>query len=30
MTMKVHFPPSAMFNLKAGDKVTLHMSFSKP
>ncbi|WP_237711902.1 hypothetical protein [Rhodanobacter sp. 115] len=30
MALKVHFPPSAMAGLKAGDKITLHMGFSKP
>ncbi|TAM93721.1 MAG: hypothetical protein EPN40_13035 [Rhodanobacteraceae bacterium] len=30
MALKVHFPPAAMANLKAGDKITLHMGFSKP
>ncbi|KZC17101.1 MAG: hypothetical protein J0I71_00980 [Rhodanobacter sp.] len=30
MALKVHFPPSAMASLKAGDKITLHMGFSKP
>lgn len=30
MALKVHFPPSAMANLKAGDKITLRMGFSKP
>lgn len=30
MKLKVHFPPSALANLKAGDKITLHMGFSKP
>ncbi len=30
MDLKVHFPPSAVANLKAGDKITLHMGFSKP
>lgn len=30
MSLKVHFPPSAMASLKAGDKITLHMGFSKP
>ncbi|MCE5232282.1 MAG: hypothetical protein ABFC67_06375 [Mizugakiibacter sp.] len=30
MALKVHFPPSTMANLKAGDKITLHMGFSKP
>jgi hypothetical protein len=30
MTLKVHFPPPAVANLKAGDKITLHMGYSKP
>jgi hypothetical protein len=30
MALKVHFPPSAVASLKAGDKITLHMGFSKP
>jgi hypothetical protein len=30
MALKVHFPPKAMANLKAGDKITLHMGYSKP
>ena len=30
MALKVHFPPSAMGTLKAGDKITLHMGYSKP
>ncbi|WEN15765.1 hypothetical protein PY254_03575 [Rhodanobacter sp. AS-Z3] len=30
MALKVHFPPTAMANLKAGDKITLHMGYSKP
>lgn len=30
MALKVHFPPAAMASLKAGDKITLHMGFSKP
>jgi hypothetical protein len=30
MTLKLHFPPSSLANLKAGDKITLHMGFSKP
>lgn len=30
MSLKVHFPPSAMASLKVGDKITLHMGFSKP
>jgi hypothetical protein len=30
MTLKVHFPASSLANLKVGDKITLHMGFSKP
>lgn len=30
MMLKVHFPASAVANLKAGDKITLHMGYSKP
>ena len=30
MNLKVHFPPTAEANLKAGDKITLHMGFSEP
>ncbi|UGB39532.1 hypothetical protein [Frateuria soli] len=30
MKLKLHFPPSALANLKAGDKITVHMGFSKP
>jgi hypothetical protein len=30
MALKVHFPPKAMANLKAGDKITLHLGYSKP
>lgn len=30
MALKVHFPPAAMASLKAGDKISLHMGFSKP
>ena len=30
MALKVHFPPPAMASLKEGDKITLHMGFSKP
>lgn len=30
MALRVHFPPSAMAELKAGDQITLHMGFSKP
>ncbi|WP_266171864.1 hypothetical protein [Dyella subtropica] len=30
MALKVHFPPAAMASLKAGDKIVLHLGFSKP
>lgn len=30
MALKVHFPPSSVADLKAGDKITLHLAFSKP
>ncbi|WP_108471262.1 hypothetical protein [Rhodanobacter thiooxydans] len=30
MALKLHFPPATMASLKAGDKITLHMGFSKP
>lgn len=30
MMLKVHFPPPAVANLKTGDKITLHMGYSKP
>ena len=30
MALKVHFPPKAMASLKAGDKITLRMGYSKP
>ncbi|KZC16231.1 hypothetical protein RHOFW510R12_13465 [Rhodanobacter sp. FW510-R12] len=30
MALKLHFPPVAVADLKAGDKITLHMGFSKP
>ena len=30
MVLKVHFPVSAEAGLKAGDKITLHMAYSKP
>jgi hypothetical protein len=30
MALKVHFPPPAVSKLKAGEKITLHMGFSKP
>lgn len=30
MSLKLHFPPAAMKDLKAGDSITLHMGFTKP
>lgn len=30
MKLKVHFPPSALANVKMGDKITLHLAFTKP
>ena len=30
MSLKVHFPPSAVADLKSGDQITLHMGYSKP
>lgn len=27
--LKLHFPPSSLSDVKNGDKITLHMSFSK-
>jgi hypothetical protein len=30
MSLKVHFPAAAVANLKSGDKITLHMGYSKP
>ncbi|WP_233842502.1 hypothetical protein [Dyella sp. 2HG41-7] len=29
MALKVHFPPSSMVNLKAGDKIGLYMGYSQ-
>lgn len=30
MALTVHFPPKSMAGLKVGDKITLHLGFSKP
>jgi hypothetical protein len=30
MALKVHFPPAALANVKAGDSITLHLAFTKP
>ncbi|HUW28087.1 MAG TPA: hypothetical protein VMV97_05695 [Sulfuriferula sp.] len=30
MELKVHFPPASVADLKEGDKITLHLAYSKP
>ena len=30
MALKLHFPPASLASLKNGDKITLHLGFSKP
>ncbi|WP_284321734.1 hypothetical protein [Dyella acidisoli] len=30
MSLKLHFPPASVADLKTGDKITLHLGFSKP
>lgn len=30
LALKIHFPPAALMNVKAGDHVTLHLAFTKP
>ena len=30
MALKLHFPPASLASLKEGDKITLHLGFSKP
>jgi hypothetical protein len=30
MALRVHFPPTALVNVRAGDKITLHLGFMKP
>lgn len=29
MSLRLHFPPASVANLKAGDKITVHMGYSK-
>lgn len=29
MSLRVHFPPPSVANLKTGDKITLHMGYSR-
>jgi len=30
MSLKLHFPPTSLVNVRAGDKITLHLGFMKP
>jgi hypothetical protein len=30
MKLRLHFPPASLADVKAGDKITLHLSFTKP
>jgi hypothetical protein len=30
LKLRVHFPPASLVGIKAGDKITLHLSFTKP
>ena len=30
MSLKLHFPPASLANVKTGDKITIHMGFTKP
>ena len=30
MALKVHFPPTSLSTVKVGDKITLHLAFTKP
>lgn len=30
MALKVHFPPAALANVRAGDSITIHLAFTKP
>lgn len=30
MALKLHFPPKSLTGLKPGDKITLHLGFTKP
>jgi len=30
MALKLHFPPASLAALKEGDKISLHLGFSKP
>jgi hypothetical protein len=30
MALKLHFPPASLADVKAGDKLSVHLSFTKP
>lgn len=30
MALKLHFPPASVAQVKVGDKITLHLAFTKP
>jgi hypothetical protein len=30
LKLRVYFPPASLAGIKAGDKITLHLSFTKP
>ena len=30
MMLKIHFPPSTLSSVKVGDKITVHLGFTKP
>ena len=30
MSLKVHFPPASLANVKTGDSITIHLAFTKP
>jgi hypothetical protein len=30
MKLRVHFPSASLAGIKVGDKITLHLSFTKP
>ena len=30
MKLRVHFPPNTLADVKVGDKITLHLAFTKP
>ncbi len=30
MALKLHFPPASLADIKVGDKITVHLGFTKP